>query len=285
MLQQKKRCFPGKTLHRPAVPRRVGLEKLLRKEGDVLAPLAQRRHLEADDIEAVVEVLPEPSLADLLLEVPVRCCQDPYIHGPCRRAAEGLDLLLLQEAENLCLEGGRHLRDFVEHQGAAVGCSYPARASADGAGEGPLLMTEELALEERVGNGGAVDGGERPLRAVAVLVNDVGDDFLARAALAVNEHRRLRGGHAPERFDKRFHGRARGDEDTEQDPDATEEVEEDEDSDAEPPEDFIRVILTEGRFVEAEGFEIDGDLAIPLPEEYAPVKDGVRTYSLAWTTD
>src|SRR5207344_1209538 len=50
----------------------------------------------------------------------------------------------------------------------------------------------ELALEERLGERGAVDRHERALAAAAVRVDRLGDQFFSGAALARDEHRRVR---------------------------------------------------------------------------------------------
>ena len=49
-------------------------------------------------------------------------------------------------------------------------------------------MAEELGLDEVLGDRGAVDGEERALGAQGVLVDATGDEFLARAAFAGDEH-------------------------------------------------------------------------------------------------
>ncbi len=46
-------------------------------------------------------------------------------------------------------------------------------------------MAEKLALQQRLGEGGAVDGDERPVAPLARQVHRLGDQFLPRAALAV----------------------------------------------------------------------------------------------------
>ena len=56
------------------------------------------------------------------------------------------------------------------------------------AGERALLVAEELGLEQRLGQGGAVDGDERPLRARAPRVQRPGEELLAGAALAFEQH-------------------------------------------------------------------------------------------------
>src|SRR5262249_60908197 len=46
--------------------------EMLRQQRDVLAPLAQRRRADGNDVEAIVEVFAEPAGLDLLGEVLVR---------------------------------------------------------------------------------------------------------------------------------------------------------------------------------------------------------------------
>ena len=58
---------------------------------------------------------------------------------------------------------------------------------AIGAGERALLVAEELALDERVGQRGAVELDEGPGPARAQVVDRVGDELLADAGLALQE--------------------------------------------------------------------------------------------------
>ena len=62
-----------------------------------------------------------------------------------------------------------------------------------GAGEGALLVAEELAFEQRLGERGAVDGHEGAAGARAAAVEGAGDELLARAALAAQQHGRVGG--------------------------------------------------------------------------------------------
>ena len=62
-----------------------------------------------------------------------------------------------------------------------------ADAPAVGAGEGALLVAEQLALQQRLGDGGAVDRQERLVGPAAVLVEGAGDQLLAGAALAEDQ--------------------------------------------------------------------------------------------------
>jgi hypothetical protein len=66
---------------------------------------------------------------------------------------------------------------------------------AAGPGETPRSWPEQLALEQGVGDGGAVDGDERTLAAVGELVGAAGQHLLARATLADEGEHDLLGGH------------------------------------------------------------------------------------------
>ena len=100
-------------------------------------------------------------------------------------AADRAHLALLEHAQELDLQLDRHLADLVEEQRAAVRLHEETRAAV-GVGERAAHVTEQLALEERLGDGAAVDGDERPLRAPA-LVESAGDQLFAGAAFAGDE--------------------------------------------------------------------------------------------------
>ena len=80
----------------------------------------------------------------------------------------------------------RDLADLVEEQRAAVGLLEAALAARDGAGERALLVPEQLALEQALGERRAVEAHERAgSRAASCWWMRRGDQLLAGAALAV----------------------------------------------------------------------------------------------------
>ena len=93
-----------------------------------------------------------------------------------------------QNAEQLGLAVERHLADFVEEQRAGVGLLEQAGVVGVGPGERALLVAEELALHQVAGNRGAVDREHRPVAAGAGPVDGPGDQLLARAAFAADQH-------------------------------------------------------------------------------------------------
>ena len=85
-----------------------------------LAPLAQRRDAQRHHLEAVVEVLAEAPLGDLLLEVAVGGRDQAEVDLDQLAAADAHDLPLLEHAQELDLQLGVELADLVEEERAAV---------------------------------------------------------------------------------------------------------------------------------------------------------------------
>ena len=161
--------------------------KWLTRAGDFVAPLAERADAEGDDVEAVVEVFAEASVADRVVEVGVGGGDDADVDGQRPRFAERRDLARFEEAEELRLEVESELADFVEEERAVAGAANEAGVVAVGAGEGAAAVAEQLAFEQVARDGGAVEGDERFLGAVGEVVDGAGEDFLAGAALAGDE--------------------------------------------------------------------------------------------------
>ena len=81
--------------------------------------------------------------------------------------------------------------DLVEEERAAVGLLEPPDAVAVGPGERTLDVAEQLAFEQALRQGGAVELDERPARAGARLMDRRGQKLLAGAALAPDQHGRV----------------------------------------------------------------------------------------------
>src|SRR5205823_3027612 len=167
------------------------LEEEMREEGDVLEALAQRRHLDGEDIEAVVEVLAHPPVADGLLRIAVRRGDDARVDVDLLVAADAPELPLLEHAQELDLQLDRHLRDLVEKDRAALGHLEVALALPDGVGERALFVTEDLRLDEERRNGAAVECDEWLAAPARERVDRIRHDLLARARLADDEDVRV----------------------------------------------------------------------------------------------
>ena len=181
----------GELEARLAVARGELLEEVLREMEHVAAALAERGHVDLHDVDAVVEVLAKALLVDLVLEVAVRRGDDARVERDLLVRANGADLALLERAQQLRLHVDRELADLVEEERAARRLDEETGALRLRVGEGAARVAEELALEERMRDGRAVDRDEGAALAAATVVNAARDELLAGARLAVDEDRRI----------------------------------------------------------------------------------------------
>jgi len=173
------------------VARGISLKEVLGQERDIVAAIAQRRDRHRDDVEAIVEILAEAPLPHGGAQVLIGGGHQAQVHlqGP---PAEPLDLPLLQHAQQLHLDVRRDLPDLVEKQRAPVGLDEPPVVALGRASEGPLFVPEQLRLEDRLRQRGAVDRHERAAGARRAVVDGTRQQLLAGPRFAEQQHRRLR---------------------------------------------------------------------------------------------
>ena len=127
-------------------------------------------------------------------------------------AADGQHFLPLEHAEQLHLHRQRDVGEFVEEHGAAVGEREQARRAACSAPvNAPSDVAEQFALDEVRVQRRDVDGQERLAAPRAVGVDRAGDEFLAGAALAGDEHARVGRGDQRDPLEDGLHRRAAAD--------------------------------------------------------------------------
>ena len=170
------------------------LEECSREGQDVLRALAQRRDPDLEDGEPVVEIFAERAACHGRSQVAVGSGDDADVGLQGPRPAEPLELALLEDAKELGLDRRARLADLVEEENAPLCQIDPARLGRVGPGERPLLVTEKLGLEQRVGKGGAVQCDERAPGAARGRVEVAGEDLLAGPGLAPEQDGRLGGG-------------------------------------------------------------------------------------------
>src|SRR5688572_28577038 len=116
------------------------VQEMLDQEGNVGMTLAQRRQLDSDDVEPVVEVLPEVPGVDLTRKVLIGRGDDSGIDFDAARPADALELPLLEHAQELFLRRERHLADFVQKDRPLIGELEAAFALSDRARKRTLLV-------------------------------------------------------------------------------------------------------------------------------------------------
>ena len=165
-------------------------EEVPEQRQDVLGALAQARQVQGAAGDPVVEVVAEGALRLLGREVPVGRADQPERALAPRVAPDALERALLDDAQQLGLERHRELADLVEEERAAVGQLERALAGGGRAGEGALLVAEELAPGQRRDDRAAVEDHQPLLvRPRVELVDELSDPLLAGPALAGDQHR------------------------------------------------------------------------------------------------
>ena len=162
-----------------------------RQRQDVVAALAQRRHPKRHDVDAVEQVGAEAAGRHLLLQRLVGGADQAETGRALHRAAQPHETAFLQHAQQADLELGAQVGDLVEQDRAVVGLLEVAGRGLDGAGESALLEAEQRRLGQRLRQCAAVECLHRSARAGAQGMEQLGDDLLAGAAFAFDQHCRV----------------------------------------------------------------------------------------------
>jgi len=195
-------------------------DRLTQEEGaqmrDLLAPFAERRDVDPDDAEAVIEILAELAFGDALFEIGVGRGDDANVDSLRLGLADRHDLVLLEEAQEFRLDVQRQIADLVEKQRAAGRRADQPGLIRDRAGETAAPVAEQLTVGEIASGGRAVVRQKRAGAAVRTDVNRARDQLLAGAALSRDQHRQVVPLQPLDLLDDAGHGGARGEESRQQ---------------------------------------------------------------------
>ncbi len=163
-------------------------QEMVDEQRDILRSLAQRGAIDDEGADAVKEVVAERTPCDLFAQVLVGRGQDAGGHPQGFRAPHPLELQFLQHPQQLCLQLEGEVADLVEQQGAAARLLDAADLALLGSREGAALVAEQLGLQQVAGDRRTVHRHEGPAGPRGVMMDRVGDEFLARPALAQDQH-------------------------------------------------------------------------------------------------
>ena len=155
------------------------------EQRDVFPALSQRREVDVEDVEAVVEIVPELTEGDGSRKERLVAASTRTSTWMGLTSTHPEERPALEHAKELDLRRRRDLADLVEEDRARVGQLEPAEPPLRRAGERALLVAEQLLLEQRVGERGAVDGDEGLAAPGREIVHRLGDELLAGAALTL----------------------------------------------------------------------------------------------------
>jgi hypothetical protein len=97
----------------------------------------------------------------------------------------------LKNSQEAHLSSEREFANFVQEERASVGTLEPSLTGADCSGERPLLVSEQLGIDEFGWDGTAVHANNRTTATARSSVDGACDDFLSGTGLAQDEYRRV----------------------------------------------------------------------------------------------
>src|SRR5690625_6167098 len=137
-------------------------QKVLGQRNNVFGALAQRRNVQLNHVDAVVEVFAKFMVANGRFKVAVGGGNQPDVDGGFFGGANRANAFFLQRAQQLGLKGGRHVANFVKHHGAAAGAHKQAVPVFFGARKSAPAVAEHFLLHQLGRDGGAVAANNRP---------------------------------------------------------------------------------------------------------------------------
>src|ERR1700678_4404538 len=75
---------------------------------NIFTPLAERRQQDGEDVQTIVEITPELTATYHPAQISIGCSDEPNIDLVSSTASEALELLLLQDTQQLRLQGRRN---------------------------------------------------------------------------------------------------------------------------------------------------------------------------------
>ncbi len=156
-----------------------------------MASVTKRWKVDVDDPKTVVQVFAKAAGLDLDLQVTARRRDDPRVDLSRAIAANPLDHLFFQLAEELRLKPKAEFSDFSQEQRAAQRLNEAALSPLGrSAGRIILFLPEQRGFEQRLGDGITVYGDEGTGGPAAMSVDRPRQKFLPRTALAPQQDRR-----------------------------------------------------------------------------------------------
>src|SRR6516164_2985210 len=162
---------------------------MLNQKRDIVLASAQGWKLDLYHAQAVIEVGAELARLHKLPQLAVAGGDQANVNLNHLVATQATHFLLLDGAQQLHLQRGAHFRNFVEEYCAAARFFQDPPLVFDSSCESAADVAEELGLQQCLSQGTTVQGEEAVVGSGTVVVDGLGHQLLARATLAVDQHR------------------------------------------------------------------------------------------------
>src|SRR5687768_4076109 len=109
--------------------------------------------------------------------------ENSYVHWNDFVTADAAQTFLLQDSQQARLSVGTQITNLIQKDSSAGGLFETAHPACMRASKCPAFVSKQFALQQGFGNRGAINGDERFVSAIAVLVDRARNEFLAGAGL------------------------------------------------------------------------------------------------------
>ena len=117
-------------------------QEVVRQVGNVFFVITQRRDVNGNNIEPIIQILPEGPLLKSSTQVFVGCSNQADIYFKGFRSPQALKFTLLEHAQQLDLRGSGNVADFVEKYSSFIGQFKFSRLAGDGPSESPSFKAK-----------------------------------------------------------------------------------------------------------------------------------------------
>ena len=174
--------------------------------GNVVAAVAQRRQRDGDHVDAVEKIGAKTAAGDFLMQQAIGGADDASVHAPFFVIADAREMAVLQDVQQLRLQAGIDLGNFVEEQRSALRHFHAAGLGGVRAGERALLKSEQLAFDQRCRNRRTIHLDKGTLTPRRALVDKARQNFLSGAAFTQNQYGNVETGGALDALPNCLHG-------------------------------------------------------------------------------
>src|SRR6266849_6975912 len=170
-------------------PATTNLDKMCHQCRNIFWARPQWWQQHRENIQTIIEVAAKFAPVHHLHQITVRCRHQTNVHLMSPTAAQALELLFLQHAQQLGLQCRRYIAHFVQEERAFVGQLETANLLRDGSGEGASLVAKELTFQQIQRDGSAIQFYKRASAPRAEVMNRARDQFLSSAGFTLDKNR------------------------------------------------------------------------------------------------
>src|ERR1700728_1145164 len=162
---------------------------MLRKQRDIFAAFAQRWQVDFNHVQPIIKIFAEFPLLNLVCKIFVSSRNNPNFDFNFLSAAHAIKAAFLQYSQQVGLQFGRDISDFVEEDGATIGQLELPFGLSSSSRESSFFVTEQFAFQQSLSQRCAADGNEWLVRPATGEVNSPRNQFFTRPAFSSNQNR------------------------------------------------------------------------------------------------